>query len=103
MTPMKSMEMEDEDKLDAVHPIAMATKPDYPYGLRISLTEKELDRLGLDPSAAFEGGIVHLHALARITNCSQNVDHENDRASCRIELQIENMSIESEDEENKES
>ena len=35
------MELDDEDKLDAIMPIPMDNKPDFPYGLRICLTEKE--------------------------------------------------------------
>ncbi len=93
------MELDDEDKLDWVNP-TIKDAPDYPYGLRISLTEKEFKALGIDPSDAFPGGIVHLHALARIT--SVNVNDGENGASCRVELQITDLCIESEDEENSE-
>jgi hypothetical protein len=103
-TPMVSMELDDESKLDAPQPIPMDTKPDYPYGLRICLTHEELAKLDLDPADAFVGGIIHLHALARITsvNASDSAPgpYSDGGPQCRIELQIEDMSIESEDAEN---
>jgi hypothetical protein len=95
---MTDMELDDDDKLDAAMPIAMPDKPDYPYGLRICLTEKEFEKLGLDPSDAFVGGMIHGHFMGRITSCS-STDGEMGQCS-RVEIQIENLAIESEDEEN---
>jgi hypothetical protein len=97
-SPMVDMELDDEDKLDANGPYPLPSKPDYPYGLQICLTHKEFEKLGLDPSEAFVGGICHLHALARITSVSANDGASG--ASCRVEMQITNLAIESEDEEN---
>lgn len=96
--PMKSMELDDESKLDAVMPIETA-KPDYPWGLRISLTEEELGKLDLDHKDAQVGGVFHLHGLARITSVSVNKNSDG-KETCRIEAQIEDLAIESEDEEN---
>lgn len=98
MIVMQSMELDDEDKLDAVMPIAMPDKPDFPYGLRISLCEKEFEKLGLDPADATVGGICHGHFLARVTSVSAS--EGSDGKCCRIELQIEDLAIESEDDEN---
>lgn len=92
------MEYGDEDKLDACCPMPMPNKPDFPYGLRISLTDKELSKLGIDHADAFVGGIFHGHFMARITSVS--ADENEDRKSCRLEAQIEDLAIESEDEEN---
>jgi hypothetical protein len=92
------MELDDEDKMDALMPIAMPEKPDFPYGLRISLTEKEMAKLHLVHEVAEVGGTVHGHFMARVTSVSAT---ESDGANCcRIELQIEDLDIESEDEEN---
>lgn len=100
MIVMQSMELDDEDKIDAVQPYPMPDKPTYPYGLRICLTEKEFEKLNLDPADAVVGGIFHLHALARITDVHAS---ENESGSCcRIEAQIEDLAIESEDSENEE-
>ena len=95
---MVSMELDDEDKLDAIMPIPMDNKPDFPYGLRICLTEKELDKLELDHSDAIVGGMVHGHFMAKITSVSMT--ETDGEKCCRVELQIEDLSIESEDEEN---
>ncbi len=98
LRPMVSMEMDDEDKMDAIMPIAMPSKPDYPCGLRICITEKEFAKLNLDRSEAIVGGIFHLHAMARITSVHES--DNGDSQCCRVEAQIEDMAIESEDAEN---
>ena len=88
------MELDDDAKMDTVTPYPMPTKPDFPYGLRISLTEKEFEKLGIDEKSAEVGGIFHLHAMARITSVSEN-KNEDGSVCCRVEAQIENMSIDS--------
>lgn len=98
MIVMKSMEMDDEDKIDFCAPIAMPCKPDFPYGLRITLTEKEFEKLNLDPTCAVYGGMVHGHFMARIT--SVGGEDTSNGSTCRVELQIEDLAIECEDEEN---
>ncbi len=96
MRTMVSVELDDEDKLDAERPIPMQA-PDYPYGLRICLTEKEIEKLELDPSDAKVGGTFHLMAMARVTSVSMT---DSDDGPChRIEAQIEELSIEDEDQE----
>lgn len=98
---MVDMELDDEDQFDAPS-IAGGDKPKYPWGLRISLSEKEMDKLGIDASCAFVGGICHLHALAKVTSVSSNETQDADGDSSehsRVELQITAMAIESEDDE----
>jgi hypothetical protein len=95
---MQSMEMTDDEKLDAPTPIAMPEKPEFPYGLRISLTEAEFKKLKLEGSDAEVGGIFHGHFLARVTSVSKTDGP--DGPCCRVEAQIEDLSIESEDVEN---
>src|SRR5258708_39150071 len=99
MIVMKSMELDDEQKLDAVMPIAMPTKPQYPYGLRICLTHEELEKLGLDiPGREAVGGMVHGHFMGRVTEISAREGE--DESTGRVEIQIEDLAIESEDAEN---
>ena len=98
MRTMTSMELSDDESLDAIMPMPMPNKPEFPYGLRICLTEAEFEKLGLDHKEAETGGIFHGHFLARVTNVLQT-DGPNGR-SCRVEAQIEDLDIESEDEEN---
>lgn len=99
MLVMKSMELDDEAKLDACMPIPMECKPDYPYGLRICFTEQELEKLDIDPDEACVDGIFHMHALARVTSVS--CDQRDGKKTYRVEAQIESMAVEAEDLENK--
>jgi hypothetical protein len=95
---MTSMELDDEEKLDAAMPLPMPDKPEFPYGLKICLTEAEFKKLDLDMSEAKFGGIFHGHFLARITSVSTSESPNG--PCCRVEAQIEDLEIESEDEEN---
>ena len=97
LRPMTSMEMDDDEKLDAFCPIPMPMRPDYPFGLRITLTDKELEKLKIDHADAFVGGTFHGHFMARVTSVS--ADEGSDGKHCRLEAQIEDLAIESEDEE----
>ena len=97
MRHMKSMELDDDEKLDTLAAIPVS-KPDYPCGLRISLTEKEFKKLDLDHTEAEVGGMVHGHFMGRITSVSSR--EQDDGANCCVEIQIEDLEIESEDEEN---
>lgn len=97
MRHLTSMEMDDEDKLDFSSPLPMA-RPDFPCGLRICLTEKELDKLGVQPTAEAVGNLVHLFAMARVTSLSHHTNDAGDDC-CRVELQIEDLSLEDESEE----
>lgn len=100
MMPMVSLEMDDEDVLDMACPIPIdvANRPKYPYGTQIVLTDKELAKLGCDAGEAFVGGMIHIHAMARITSVSSTDTSDGKRD--RVELQIEEMCIEGEDAEN---
>lgn len=93
------MELDDEDQSEYPQPISMSDKPRFPYGLRISLTEKELSKLGFDATEMVVGGLFHLHGMARITSVSTNERQGGDPGCC-VEAQIEDLEIESEDEEN---
>lgn len=95
---MVDLEYDDEDSLDAVTPMPMA-RPLYPPGLRICLTEKELEKLGFDPAEAEVGGTIHITgAMGEITSVSCE-DNEGGKR-CRVEIQIQKIAIESEDAEN---
>ncbi len=96
---MQSMELDDDDQLDAPMPIP-CEKPEFPWGLRIALTEKEFEKLGLDPQDAAVGAIFHGHFMARVTSVSSH--DRNDGKTHRVEAQIENLAIESEDAEDRE-
>lgn len=95
---MKSMELDDEQKLDAPMPIPMPTKPDYPYGLRLCFDDSTLAKLGINPKQAMVGGMIHGHFIARITDVSSNENEGGENN--RVESQIVSMCVESEDAEN---
>jgi hypothetical protein len=107
---LHNMELTDEEKIDnspwlfpkdpedkAMEKLAT---PEYPCGLRICLTQDEFAKLNLDPTEAFVGAIFHGHFMARVTCCSHSETPEG--KVCRVEAQIEDLCIESEDEEDKE-
>lgn len=87
----KSMELDDDDKLDAPMPYPMPDKPDYPYGLRICLTDKELAKLGIDHDCDV-GDSITFGAKAKVT--SKTCTDGDGGHSCRVELQITDMDVE---------
>lgn len=91
MGKMTSLELDDEQKLDAIQPIPMSTKPDFPYGTRISLTHVELAKLGLDPDCEV-GDVLEFNARAKVTNVGKNQNEDGSKC-CRVELQIEQMGV----------
>jgi hypothetical protein len=92
-TKLVDMELDDEDKMDTAMPISMPSAPDYPYGLRICLSEKELEKLGLPVPGV--GDYLDLRAFACVTSVSCDSTSSGDR--CRVELQIEKIAIEDSD------
>lgn len=95
MTTMKSMALDDEDAYDYAMPITSDERPEFPWELRITLTDKTMKKLGLDPSVAL-GGIgdtVMIHAMARITSASIDQREGQDEPCARVELQIESMAL----------
>lgn len=98
MMTMQNMELTDDEKIDTVLPIPMESRSEYPYGLRICLTNAELEKLGIDGAEAGIGSFFHLHGMARITSVS--CEDRGDGPCYRIEAQIEYMSVESEEAEN---
>jgi len=93
-TKLVDMELDDEEKVDFCAPIACAM-PDFPYGLRLCLSEKELKKLGLPVPEV--GDYLDLRAFACVKSVSCD---SNDRGeTCRVELQIEKIAVENEDDE----
>lgn len=91
-TKLVSMELDDEDKLDFCAPMP-CDRPDYPYGLRICLTGKELKKLGLPPPDI--GDMIDMRAFGEVTSCSitKTQGGEDD---CRVEIQIQRIAVENE-------
>lgn len=66
---------------------------EYPYGLCISLSEKDLEKLDLDDEVE-AGDFLHGAFMAKVTSITHSSSENN--KGCRIELQIVAMGIEDE-------
>lgn len=98
MTDMSIKPVEIENV--SILPAGVASAPDmplYPWGLQITLTQQELDKLDLDGDCC-PGDMIHMHCLAKVTSVSCNDTIMT--SSKTIQLQITNIACESEDEEN---
>ena len=67
-------------------------RPDFPYGLRITFSEKELKKLGLGLPEI--GDMIDMRCFAVVTSVSQN--EEKSGQTQRVEMQIERISAEAE-------
>jgi hypothetical protein len=92
-TQMTDMALTDEERDEMSMPLPMPEKPRYPFGLRICLTDSELEKLKLEPDCEI-GDVIDLRAFATVTSVSKNDGP--DGPCCRIELQIEKLSVEPE-------
>lgn len=90
-TKLVDMELDDESKLDFCAPMPCPT-PDYPYGLRLSLSEKELKKLGMPTPQV--GDYIDMRAFCCVKSVS--CDSTDNGDSCRVELQIEKIAVENE-------
>lgn len=79
---------------------SFSDQPRYPYGLCISFTEKELEKLDLPFDEICVGDIVHMHCFAVVTSKSSN-ETQDGKSNQRVELQIEKIAAEDEAEEDK--
>jgi hypothetical protein len=68
---------------------SLLSKPDHPLGLCITLTKRELEKLDLEEPSEV-GDMIHLVCMGRVKSINKTGD------SCRIELQLTDMSIENE-------
>ena len=98
---MVDLELSDEDKIDLSMPFigGMHDQPDYPYGLKISLTERELEKMGLKPDCDI-GDVLDLRAFATVTSVS--TEKRDGKETARVELQIERLALENESDESTE-
>jgi hypothetical protein len=79
---------DDEEMIDNALP-SMPEKPQYPYGTRISLCGRELEKLGLPLPKV--GDMIDLRAMASVMSVSDDGNNQ------RVELQIEMLKTENED------
>ena len=92
---MVSMELDDDDKLDLAAPAELSgTQPDYPWGLRICLTHRELGKLGLEADCSI-GDMLTMRCCARVMSVSRTEGPMGPED--RVELQITDMACEDDD------
>ncbi len=84
---------------DALAP-SMPSVPIYPYGLAIRLGKDELEKLDVDYDDWEVGDNFHLFCLAKITSIRKS--ETTDGHDCCVEMQITEISGESEEEEENE-
>jgi hypothetical protein len=82
---MVSLELDDDEKLDAIMPMPMPSVPDYPPGTQLCLTKTTLDKFGLAADCS-KGDFLEFRCLAEVTFVS-NTDGPGGK-DCRVELQI---------------
>lgn len=88
------MAFDDDEASERVIPDLGA--PSHPYGLRICLTLREINKMGMT-SLPEKDDLLHFGALARVTSISAG-ESEGDGEFARIELQIMHITrIEDED------
>lgn len=93
-TKLTDMELSDEDKFDLAIPcIGGPQQPDYPYGLKIALTERELEKLGLEADCSV-GDLIDMRCFATVTSVS--TEQRGGKTTARVELQIEKIALEDE-------
>ena len=90
---MTDMELSDDDKLDTMCPPALENVPDYPYGLQITLTHRELEKLGLEADCSI-GDVIDIRCFARVTGVNRNETAMGPED--RVSLQITDMAVENE-------
>lgn len=83
--PWVDLELDDEDQLDTLMPIAMP-RPDYPPGLIIHLRDAQLDALGMDADCD-EGAEITFRARAVVKSVHKEA------GCCCVMLQIEKMRV----------
>ena len=100
---MISMEQlpEDREETSTVTAISKLPRPQYPWGLKISLCRDELKKLGVNAADLSIGETVHVVALGVVTSVSQDVGGgiigTDDEPESRVEVQLTDLALESED------
>lgn len=103
MTHMARTEHEKEKDMQGPAVSEAGEGPTYPYNLSISLTNDELEKLGIDceDDDAKVGNFLHGHFLAEVTGYNKSDTGTGEKHT--LNLQITHLAIEDEDEENEEA
>lgn len=89
--------MNEQEKKDLYSaPSVIDDKPEYPYGLEITLNKDSMKMLGLDGSKLKVGDSFKLEAMVKVKSVRE-VNEKGDIAEYASELQICEMELEKED------
>jgi len=91
--PLINLEYDDEEMADQASP-AIAEKPQYPYGTRICLTGRELEKAQLPLPKV--GDEIDLRCFGCVTSVSD------DGSGQRVEIQIEKLRLENDEDDDDE-
>lgn len=89
------LELDDEDKIDTMCAPACMDLPDYPWGTKITLTHRELEKLNLDIGDCAIGDLVDMRCFGVVTSISSNRGPMGPED--RVEIQIQKMAVENEE------
>lgn len=95
MKQLVSLELDPDEAADAAMPIPMDHVPRFPYGTRISLTDVEMKKLGIDPAEAQVGKYFMLTGHYCVTSVSSN--ETTDGTCFRMEAQMEQAEVDGDD------
>jgi hypothetical protein len=94
MRRMVDMARSTADKIAAMESVPTPVDAaDYPWGLRITLDEKDLEKLDVSEDIQ-AGDMLHFYAMAKVTNVSTS-DSEGGKC-CNVTLQIQSLAVEDE-------
>lgn len=93
MAEMKDMKLSPKEQKELSEPTSMVDKPEYPWGLQLSINDEEYEKLFSSPPQI--GEVFMVQAKAKVTgiNLSNREDGE-DRKN--VQLQIIEMGLEKE-------
>lgn len=92
MNGLTDMAKSEEEVAKDSSPLMMSENK-YPYGLRISLSQDELEKLGVDESDFAIGDVFPLDILAKVVGKNAN-ETEGGEANCCVSLQITHIGAE---------
>lgn len=99
MVDMRISDEEKREKMADVMPVDPTAGPDYPWGLCIRLSERELDKLGLDGDCEV-GDVLDMRCMAEVTSVSAR--KSGGERCCEVELQITHIDPKEDDDEGEE-
>lgn len=96
MNGLTDMAKSEEEASKDSSPLMMSENK-YPYGLRISLSQDDLEKLGVDLADFEIGDVFPLDILAKVVGKNAN-ETEGGEANCCVSLQITHIGAEEESE-----